>query len=114
MIDESSVAGVAAVHPGEVLGRDFLEPLDISPNRLAKAIDVPPRRTTADTALRRSRYFGTTDRFWLNLQTRFDLETQRGREAHTPLLGPPIGSPRWRPYIRSNMCPSNAGRSRPE
>jgi len=91
---ERSVAGIPVVHPGEVLGRDFLEPLEISHNRLAVAIGIPPRlineivhgkrRITADTALRLSRYFGTTDRFWLNLQTRFDLETAR---AH---LGPAL------------------------
>lgn len=85
--DESLVAGLAVVHPGEILGWDFLEPLEISPTRLAVAIGVPPRRIneilhrrrriTADTALRLSRYFGTTDRFWLSLQTRFDLETEK-------------------------------------
>lgn len=81
--DESSVAGVAVVHPGEILGRDFLEPLEISHSRLAVAIGVPPRRIheivhgkrriTADTARRLSRHFGTTDRSWLNLHTHFDL-----------------------------------------
>ncbi len=84
---ERSVVSLALVHPGEILGKDFLEPLEISQNRLAVAIGVPPRRIneivhgkrriTADTALRLSRYFGTTDRFWLNLQTRFDLETEK-------------------------------------
>lgn len=78
---------IAPIHPGEVLAEEFLEPLEISQNRLAVAIGVPPRRIneivhgkrriTADTALRLSRYFGTTDRFWLNLQTRFDLETEK-------------------------------------
>lgn len=81
------MATIAPVHPGEVLAEEFLEPLEISQNRLAVAIGVPPRRIneivhgkrriTADTALRLSRYFGTTDRFWLNLQTRFDLETEK-------------------------------------
>ena len=66
---------------------EFLEPLEVSQNRLAVAIGVPPRRIneivhgkrriTADTALRLARYFGTTGRFWLNLQTRFDLEIEK-------------------------------------
>ena len=75
------------IHPGEVLLSDFLEPLALSQYRLALDITVPPRRIneivhgkraiSADTALRLARYFGTTDRFWLNLQARFDLEQQR-------------------------------------
>lgn len=78
---------IAPIHPGEVLMEDFLEPLDLSQNRLAVAIGVPPRRineivhgkrrVTADTALRLARYFGTSDRFWLNLQTRYDLEVEK-------------------------------------
>lgn len=77
------------IHPGEVLLADFLEPLEISQYRLAHGISVPPRRineivhgnrsVTADTALRLARYFGTTAQFWLNLQARFDLETERDR-----------------------------------
>ncbi len=77
------------VHPGEILNEEFLKPLEISQYRLAKDISVPPRRVneivlgtrgiTADTALRLSRYFGTTERFWLNLQTRYDLEIERDR-----------------------------------
>lgn len=75
------------IHPGEVLRLDFLDPLGISQYRLSRDITVPPRRIneivhgtrriTADTALRLARYFGTSDRFWLNLQARFDLEEQR-------------------------------------
>jgi addiction module HigA family antidote len=75
------------IHPGEVLLADFLEPLGLSQYRLAHDISVPPRRIneivhgkrgiSADTALRLARYFGTTERFWLNLQARFDLEEQR-------------------------------------
>lgn len=78
---------IAPVHPGEVLLEEFLEPLGVTQHRLAVAIDVPPRRineivhgkrrVTADTALRLARYFGTTDRFWLNLQTRYDLEVEK-------------------------------------
>lgn len=78
---------ISPIHPGEVLMGDFLEALEISQYRLARGITVPPRRIneivhgkrgiTADTALRLSRFFGTSERFWLNLQARFDLETQR-------------------------------------
>ena len=82
-----STRKLAPIHPGEVLQADFLEPLALSQYRLAQDLSVPPRRIneivhgkraiTADTALRLARYFGTTDRFWLNLQARFDLEVQR-------------------------------------
>lgn len=78
---------LAPIHPGEVLLSDFLEPLELSQYRLAQDISVPARRIneivhgkraiSADTALRLARYFGTTDRFWLNLQARHDLEVQR-------------------------------------
>ncbi len=77
------------VHPGEVLLEEFLKPLEISQYRLAKDISVPPRRVneivhgqraiSADTALRLGRYFGTTERFWLNLQTGYDLAVERDR-----------------------------------
>ena len=80
---------LAPVHPGEVLLEEFLEPMGISQYRLAKDISVPPRRineivhgkrsVTADTALRLSRYFGTSDRFWLNVQASFDLDVERER-----------------------------------
>ncbi|MGB3186411.1 MAG: HigA family addiction module antitoxin [Ornithinimicrobium sp.] len=78
---------IAPVHPGEILFDEFLQPLGMAQHRLAVSIGVPPRRIneivhgkrriTADTALRLARYFGTSDRFWLNLQTRYDLETER-------------------------------------
>lgn len=77
------------VHPGEVLLHEFLQPLEISQYRLAKDINVPPRRIneivhqkrgiSADTALRLARYFGTSERFWLNLQTQHDLDVARDR-----------------------------------
>lgn len=77
------------IHPGEILFEEFLEPLSISRYRLAKDIGVPPRRIneivqgkrsiTADTALRLSRYFGLSERFWMNLQTRHDLEKEKDR-----------------------------------
>ncbi len=72
------------VHPGEILLEDFLKPLGISQNRLARDIKVPPRRVneivlgkraiTPDSALRLARYFGTSERFWLGLQLDYDLE----------------------------------------
>ena len=75
------------IHPGEVLMEEFLEPMGITQYRLAKDISVPARRIneivhgkraiTADTALRLSKYFGTSERFWINLQTRYDLELQK-------------------------------------
>ena len=75
------------IHPGEILLEEFLKPLDMSQYRLAKEISVPPRRineivhgkraVSADTALRLSRFFGTTDRFWLNLQTGYDLKVEK-------------------------------------
>lgn len=80
---------IPPVHPGEILLEEFLEQLGVSQYRLARDINVPPRRIneivhgvrgiSADTALRLSRYFGTSERFWLNLQSRFDLETQRDK-----------------------------------
>lgn len=73
------------IHPGEVLLAEFLEPMGVSQYRLAKDTSVPPRRIneivhgrraiTSDTALRLSRYFGTSAQFWMNLQSRYDLET---------------------------------------
>ena len=80
---------LAPVHPGEILLEEFLDPMGISQYRLAKDISVSPRRIneiahgqraiTADTALRLSRYFGTSERFWLNLQTGYDLEIEKDR-----------------------------------
>lgn len=81
------------VHPGEILLRDYLEPLEITQHKLAVSISVPPRRIneivhgtrriTPDTALRLARYFATSERFWLNLQDRYDIETERDRLAAT-------------------------------
>ena len=77
------------VHPGEILLLEFLMPLGISQYRLAKDISVPPRRineivkgkrsVTANTALRLARYFATSERFWLNLQSHYELEIERDR-----------------------------------
>lgn len=81
------MSSIAPIHPGEILLKDFLIPMAVTQHRLAVSIGVPPRRineivhgkrrVTADTALRLSRFFGTTDRFWLNLQTRYDLEIEK-------------------------------------
>jgi addiction module HigA family antidote len=77
------------IHPGEILMKEFLLPMEISQYRLAKDISVPARRIneivhgkrsiTADTALRLSRYFGMTEHFWMNLQARYDLEVEKDR-----------------------------------
>jgi len=77
------------IHPGEILLEEFLEPMGISQYRLAKDISVPPRRIneivhgkraiTPNTALRLSRYFGLSERFWMNLQARYDLEVEKDR-----------------------------------
>lgn len=75
------------IHPGEILLEEFLNPMEISQYRLAKDISVDPRRIneivhgeraiTADTALRFGRYFGTSARLWINLQSHYDLEVQK-------------------------------------
>ena len=82
---------LAPIHPGEILLDEFLEPMEISQYRLAKDIGVPPRRineivhgkrsVTPDTALRLSRYFGLSERFWVNLQSRYDLESEKDKLA---------------------------------
>jgi len=80
---------IPPVHPGEILKEEFLDPMGISQYRLAKDINVPPRRIneiihgkrsiTADTALRLSRYFKMSALFWINLQAHYDLEIVRDR-----------------------------------
>jgi antitoxin HigA-1 len=80
---------VAPIHPGEILLVEFLEPFGLSQYRLAQDISVAPRRIneivhgtraiTADTALRLGRYFKTSPQFWLNLQSRYDLEVEQDR-----------------------------------
>lgn len=99
------MAKLAPIHPGEVLLAEFLEPHGLSQHRRARNIRVPARRVneivfgrrgvTADTALRLSRRFGTTERFWLDLQARFELETERDRRgariAHEVPLLPQAG-----------------------
>ena len=80
---------MAPVHPGEILLEEFLTPLAVSQYKLAKEIGVPARRIneivhgqrriSADTALRMARFFGTSERFWINLQARYDLEVEKDR-----------------------------------
>lgn len=82
---------IPPIHPGEILMEDFIKGFEITQNRLAVAIGVPPRRIneivhgkrsiTADTALRLSKYFGTSAQFWLNLQTHYDLDLAEDRAA---------------------------------
>lgn len=78
---------ITPIHPGEILLEEFIKPFGITQYRLAMDISVPPRRIneivhgersiSADTALRLGRYFGTSEQFWLNLQSRYDLEIQK-------------------------------------
>jgi antitoxin HigA-1 len=99
------------IHPGEILLEEFLSPLGLSQYRLAKETSVPPRRIneivrgsrsiSADTALRLARYFGTSERFWLNLQARYDLEVQKDR----------LGARLIREVkVRAATCPRGRGR----
>jgi addiction module HigA family antidote len=81
------MAKLKNIHPGEILLEEFLVPMNLSQNALARAIAVPPRRIneivlgkraiTADTALRLARYFGTSEQLWMGLQADFDLEEAR-------------------------------------
>jgi addiction module HigA family antidote len=90
---------LAPVHPGEVLREEFLGPMQLTPYAVAKAIGVPRTRIerlaredtplTADTALRLSRYFGTSATFWMGLQARYDLEIAADRiEKDLNLIAP--------------------------
>jgi len=84
------MSGFAPIHPGEILDTEFLEPLNITPYALAKAMRVPQTRIgeilkgrraiTVETALRLSRALGTSEMFWVNLQARFDAETVKDAE----------------------------------
>jgi addiction module HigA family antidote len=90
------------VHPGDVLLKDFLEPIGISQNKLARDVSVPPRRIneivlgkraiTADTALRLARYFGTSEKFWLGLQDDYDLERAREEIGDVLLKMPSVAA----------------------
>ena len=80
---------MAPVHPGEILLEEFLKPFAVSQYHLAREVGVPARRIneivhgqrriSADTALRLARFFGTSERFWINLQARYDLEVEKDR-----------------------------------
>ena len=82
---------LANVHPGEILNYEFLEPLKISAYRLSKDLKIPQtriseiikgnRRITADTALRLSKYFGNSAKFWLGLQNDYDIEAEKENKA---------------------------------
>jgi antitoxin HigA-1 len=79
------------IHPGDILLEEFMEPLGLSQNKLAEALDVDPgrinrivtgkSRITADTALRLARYFGTTPQLWMNLQAKYDLEVAQDEKS---------------------------------
>jgi addiction module HigA family antidote len=101
---------IAPIHPGEILNEEFLAPLRVSQYRLAKEINVPPRRIneivrglraiSADTSLRLARYFGTSERFWLNLQARYDLEVEKDRLGKRLTQEVSTFAPRARPAAR--------------
>ena len=113
------------VHPGEILLTEFLEPLELSQYQLARSIAVPPRRIneivhgqrriSADTALRLARFFGTSERFWMNLQSRYDLEIEKDRlgpvldEIH-PLTAASL--PRLRLVMQTAMRADDGNRTR--
>jgi addiction module HigA family antidote len=95
----------APIHPGEILLEEVLKPMNISQYKLAKNISVPARRIneivhgtraiSPDTALRLSRYFGLSERFWINMQTRYDLEMEKDhlqnrldKEVHVYVAAP--------------------------
>jgi len=88
----STSKAIFAIHPGELLQTEFMEPLGITAYRLAKELHVPPprindvvrgkRSITADTAIRLGKFFGTSAQMWLNLQNDFDLRLASGRAAH--------------------------------
>ncbi|TVR77742.1 MAG: addiction module antidote protein, HigA family [Chitinophagaceae bacterium] len=83
---------LANVHPGEVLYYEFLEPLEITAYRLSKELNIPQtriseiikgkRRITADTALRLSKYFGNSAKFWLGLQDDYDIEEEKAEKKN--------------------------------
>ena len=86
------MAKILNIHPGEVLLEEFLKPMEISAYRLSKEVGIPQTRTsqiikgkrriTADTALRFSKYFGTTAAFWLGLQNDYDIEEELTKMSH--------------------------------
>jgi len=91
--EESQQSEHEPIHPGEILLEEFLKPFGVSQYELAKVVGVSPRRIneivhgkraiSPDTALRLARAFDVSDRFWLNLQNRFDLEVEKGKLAES-------------------------------
>lgn len=90
---------IEPIHPGEILMEDFIEGLGITQNKLAVSIGVPPRRineivhgkrgVTADTAIRLARYFGTSEEFWMNLQSNYELRLEsRALREQIDLISP--------------------------
>ena len=89
MVEETGQIKVRPLHPGRLLREEFLEPMGVTPYRLAKDISVPVQRIhelvherrgiTADTALRLSRYFGVGESYWMNVQKRYELESEKDR-----------------------------------
>ena len=115
------------VHPGEVLLEEFLKPLAISQYRLAKGISVPPRRVneivlhkrsvSADTALRLSRFFGTSAEFWLNLQSQYDLDVEGDRlgsrlEAEVVRFAPRSPNSKGKPHLKPKRAASRVSAMR--
>src|SRR5712664_2290345 len=102
------------IHPGEILREEFLSPLAVSQYRLAKETSVPARRIneivrglrsiSTDTALRLARYFGTSERFWLNLQARYDLEVVKerlGKRLKSEVMTHPAAARAGRAVVQS-------------
>jgi len=97
------------IHPGEILLEEFLGPMELSQNRIARDIGVPPRRIneivhgkraiTADTAVRLARYFGVSEQFWMGLQADYDLEEARRTEEHSAVSWTVLASMRHRQDI---------------
>src|SRR5256885_16833766 len=112
---------MAPVHPGEILLEEFLKPLAVSQYKLAKEIGVPARRIneivhgqrriSADTALRLARFFGTSERFWVNLQARYDLETEKDRLGDALDGDRPLSAARRPAHFRG--CPPKRDGGRP-
>ncbi len=104
---------LAPLHPGEILLEEFMKPLGVTQYRLAKETAVPPRRIneivqqqrfiTPDTALRLARFFGTSEMFWLNLQSRYDLELQKHK------IGAGLSSLRSLAQLRKNASTAPRG-----
>ena len=122
----SKARALGPIPPGEILRFEFMEPLGISQNQLARDLDVPVARISelvhgrrsisADTALRLEKYFGVEAQFWLNLQSRFDLQVERDRlGARLEREVAIFAAASWRGLLRSGYyevwCCSGTGRA---